>query len=307
MAGTLSATVTVSLIGSAAAPFIGEGTLSAIVPYAETTATLAGAGALSATATPRYLIPAALAGAGSLAAAASPQFAAAAALAGGGALSAAAYPQTAAAPALAGSGTLSATAALAAPSFDTVGTGAAPASQQSTLTWTHTATAGADVYVMLGTSLRTNNAFVSSVKYGTATMTMVDWIAGAASQTLFLYRLTAAPGGAQTITATFTSANNNIGQSVSATNVTSISTAQKVSGNNGPASQSVTCGASQLIIQGFSVAQAPSGWTTTGGTNDWAGRAANGPEGLTMNHATATTTFTGNNTSYWNGIAIILS
>jgi len=146
-------------------------------------------------------------------------------------------------------------------------------------------------------------------------MTLVDSSANVQAND-YIYRLAGVPGGAQTVTATLTSAKLCNGNSISVTGVTSVGTAQKTSGAyisaGSTASQSVSCAAKQLILQSFAETRfsADLPYAVTGGTSDYAFGAGNNDPALSISHATATTTFTtkiSRSTFPWAAIAVVLS
>jgi hypothetical protein len=188
-----------------------------------------------------------------------------------------------------------------APTFDAVGPGATQANGTS-VSWSHTATAGADVFVSVRVA---NQTLIPSVTYGGTAMTSLGSI-GLANNVFVgyiqMFRLASAPGGAQTVNVTFDAFTAGAGNSISYTFVTSVGTAATVFGTGTALSQSVTLSAGQAAIQAFAVRNTTMG-SLSGGTNRYNANA------LAINTASATATFaaTAAVSAEWAGIAVILS
>lgn len=196
-----------------------------------------------------------------------------------------------------------------APQFDAVGAGY---NATGTPTWSHTASQGADVFVLVA-SFDASYA-PTSVTYGATSMTNIGTANGQSNSVITLWHLQDAPSGSQTITAT--GASYSVAQSVSFTNVSSVGAPVTSSASaSTTASQSVSCGGNQIILHSFASynnAFVGETITETGGTNVYATANASYRSCLAVNYASTTTTFNGSatgsasNTS-WNGIAVVLS
>jgi hypothetical protein len=198
--------------------------------------------------------------------------------------------------------------ALATPTFDAAGAGGNI--YGTTLTWNHTATAGAYVLVGIATSFGTFN-----VKYGTATMIPLGLIYNnntASNGATALYGLPNAPGGASTVTVTFGTAAYASGNSLSFTNVSCAGAVINTYGTGTALSQNVACSASQLIVQVFGNAGYGQLESFTGGTHrsyTYVPAGAYYSQGLSMSYATTATTF-GAATGvpdYWGALAVVLN
>lgn len=195
--------------------------------------------------------------------------------------------------------------------FDAVGAGSAVNSVTS-LSWSHTATAGAYVIVDV---VVFHNRTISGITYGGSAMTLlgtqnvnndvnsgVQWKYGRAS----------VAGGAQTVSITFSSSTNAAGNSLSYTGVSSVGSASTAFGTTFSAAftQNVTCSAGQRIVHAFGV---NSGFDSaisgiSGGTNRSNVGTVN--TRISISDATATTTFSataGPGTIVWSGVAVVLS
>lgn len=185
------------------------------------------------------------------------------------------------------------------PVYDAIGAGGVATA--GTVSWSHTATAGAAVLVFVAC----NATSTSSVTYGGTSMTSAgsvfeDNISGDGQ--LSVWKLTNVTGGAQTVAVTLGTAAHVVGNSLSATGVTTVGSPSTNFGTSTP-SQSVTWAAAQLIVQAFG-ADASMG-SPTGGTNRYN---SSGAASLTISTATANTTFGAANTfNQWAGAAVILS
>lgn len=121
----------------------------------------------------------------------------------------------------------------------------------TSISWSHTASTGALVLAAIAQS--TASDAPTNVKYGTSSMTLV----GSAPMNntgygaVYVYKLASAPGGAQTISASFPSATYASGCSVSYLNVGSVGTPATVYGNSSSASQAVTQSQGGMVFQAF--------------------------------------------------------
>lgn len=190
-----------------------------------------------------------------------------------------------------------------APQFDAVGAGA-KSSVSPSLSWAHTATNGAYVLVFTGTN---NVAPPTSVSYGGVAMTELGTSSSPAEASI--WGLRSAPGGAQTVTATFPTAGTMIANSVSFNGANAAGTPTAVSGTSNSPSQSVSCANGQVIVQGFNLHSAATTVTPAGGTNVYNAPSSSGSEAMTISYSDATTTFTATvpATVGWEGIAVVLS
>jgi hypothetical protein len=180
--------------------------------------------------------------------------------------------------------------------FDALGAGCALGANS----WSHTGTAGS--YVVVG--FVTASAF-TSVTFGASTMTLLGSKPDTQSAgTLYYYRLSGAPGGAQTVSVN--SGSGVFGNSISYKNVTSAALQTVNNSTAGTAlSQAVSCTSSQIIVQSFMDNYTQSIASYSGGTSRYIAPAPI----FTLSTAAATTTFTAtdSNSTYWAGVAAILS
>jgi hypothetical protein len=122
--------------------------------------------------------------------------------------------------------------------------------------------------------------------------------------TLYYYVLSGAPGGAQTVSVN--GGSGVFGNSISYKNVTSAALQTVNNSTAGTAlSQAVSCTSSQVIVQSFMDNYSLSIGSYSGGTS----RYISFSNGFTLSTATATTTFTATDSAstYWAGVAAILS
>jgi hypothetical protein len=189
--------------------------------------------------------------------------------------------------------------------FDAVGTGGA-ASDASSASGTHTATAGAQVLAYVG-AVSTESA--SSVTYGGAAMTLLgqmNYEGSAFAGTLSLFGLSDAPGGTQTVDVTFNAAAAAAFGTVSYTGVSSVGTPSTTSGAGTSPSQSLTCAAGQMISQAFGSQAVFT--ASSGGTRRFLGDNGSA-DGLVIQDSTASTTFTATSAASdpFAGIGVVLS
>jgi hypothetical protein len=193
--------------------------------------------------------------------------------------------------------------------FDASGAGGT--ADSTTCSWSHTAAAGAHVWVPF---LLAVNETVSSVKFGSSTMTSVTSLGldnSTSDGVLHLYSLSSAPGGAQTVTITLGTATFIIGTSESYKGVASVGSAATVYGASTALSQSVSLSAGQWAFQVFGGASTSSALLSSlsGGTNRYNNnyQGADGYLDLVTNDTNAaSTTFdaTGASTTYYAGITV---
>lgn len=167
------------------------------------------------------------------------------------------------------------------------------------------AAVGADIFVFAGCPGNSSGFSPTGVTFGSTAMTLFgsEYYSGDAS--LQLWHLPAAGTGAGvTVTATWATPYYGAIGCMSFKNVNSIGTAAVVDGT-GTATQSVTLTGS-IILQGFSFATSSA--LTSGGIAQFEVYTTNSPVcSLSFNTATATTTFTGNVSGAYAGIAVNLS
>lgn len=191
--------------------------------------------------------------------------------------------------------------------FDAVGAGQSTGSSTSTsLTWSHTAAAGAYVVVFISID---GNTTASSVKYGSITMTdlgSVLWNNSAVQGRTYMYGLASVASGAQTVTVTLAAAEWAVANSVSYTNVTSVGTPSTIFGTTSSMSQALTCSSGQMLVHAFGFAETVS--SPSGGTTRY-NAGTGGFEALLIQDATASATFAGTQSSAtaWSGIGAVLS
>lgn len=134
-------------------------------------------------------------------------------------------------------------------SYDATGTGATTG-VATTVSWSHTATAGA--YVLAAFVSTTDGTTLSNVKYGTASMALVgSQNMGGTSGPLCIYGLANAPAGAQTISATASASTVMNGCSVSYLHVSALGTSAVTSGSSASPSQSATRPFNGIAVQAF--------------------------------------------------------
>lgn len=194
------------------------------------------------------------------------------------------------------------------PQFDSVATGFS--GNGTSLSWSHTATAGAYVIVGLNTTYGTFD-----VKYGDKTMiplglTYLNETAGVAA--LALYGLENAPGGTSTITITTEKAAYFTGNSISFTNVSCAGLVTNAGGSSTDLSQTVECGTNQIVVQAFANQGYGQLSAFSGGTKRYYGYLPNGQYysvGLSFSHAASSTTFTAKASvsDVWGGLSVVLN
>jgi hypothetical protein len=195
-------------------------------------------------------------------------------------------------------------------SHGTTGSG----STSTTISFTQTSTAGADVFVVV--IYGGFNAAPSSVTYGGTSMTMLGSNMTMGSfQAASLWHLASVAGGAKTVLVTLPAAAQGEAAAVSYLNVSTVgspSTAGPTAGTS--LSQSVTIGGAgsliaQFFVNGDSVPDAALS-SLTGGTNR-VNTNVNGYAAATASDATSTTTFTASSSSsgsgQWGGFGVVLS
>jgi len=194
------------------------------------------------------------------------------------------------------------------PQFDSVGVGAH--GNGTTLSWSHTAAGGAYVLAGLNTTWGTFD-----VKYGSTPMIPLGLVylnntGGVAA--LAVYGMEDAPAGTGTITVTTDKAAYFTGESISFTNVSCAGLVTEAYGKGTALSQTVDCGANQLVVQAFANQGYGQLGSFTGGTRRFYGYVPNGnyySVGLSLSYATAPTTFTATSTvaDSWGALSIVLN
>lgn len=178
---------------------------------------------------------------------------------------------------------------VSAPMFDAAGPGKV-FEDVGSASWTHTATAGADVFV----EIVSVDSAVDGVTYDGQAMTLVHsmWAnnSSGSDTRLLCYRKSNVAGGAKTVAVDFASTSMGCGNSVSILNVGAVST-QTVYGNGDSMSQSVTVGLGQFVLQAFGTHNYQME-SLSGGTNRYNGPGHFAQGGLVVNTATASATFT---------------
>lgn len=190
--------------------------------------------------------------------------------------------------------------------FNAVGSGANTLMNVTTMTWSHNALAGADVFV---TSSCSGTAVPSGVTYGGVAMTLVG-SSTANGGAVSLWHLANVAGGTKSVVATIpiTASTYMSANSVSFLNVGSISSALTTNANNTLAFQAVSLGANDVILQaeGFAgVPVFPYGGLIASDNSADSGLKA----GLLVNYAITPTDFgtLGATANGWNSIAVVLS
>lgn len=194
------------------------------------------------------------------------------------------------------------------PVFDAVGVGGSVYS--TTLSWSHTAAAGAYVIVGICTNFGTFD-----VEYGSKTMIPLGLVYNAnvaAAGATALYGLANVAGGATTVTVTTGQTTNISGNSLSFTNVSCAGVVKNTFGTGTSLSHAVSCGTNQLIVQAFGTQGLSELSSFTGGTNKSYGYYAGWgyhTVGLALSYAAANTTF-GAKASVndnWGSVSVVLN
>jgi hypothetical protein len=187
-----------------------------------------------------------------------------------------------------------------APVFDAAGSGA-HTSLGSTLSGTHTATAGATVFAFV----LSGNASTVSATYGGTSMTSVDSVEvnNAGPATLHFFQLSSAPSGSQTVSVTLTGSTSASFGTVSYTGVTSVGTPSTTFGSSASPSQALTCSANQLILECIGTTQTIS--SDSGGTSRFKSTTT---QGVAIQDSTTSTTFgaTLAASAAWAAIGVVL-
>jgi hypothetical protein len=200
-------------------------------------------------------------------------------------------------------------AAVTVPTFDAVGD-ATNLAQGASISWNHTATAGAQV--LLFCDIQGNVRTITSVTYGSLAMTpqgSVNLNNNVGNGTFYLYSLSGAPGGSQTVTVTFNGAANAAGNTVSYTGVNNVGTLSTTYGSSTVPSQALTCSTNQMIVQAFGDVTTPLS-AVSGGTPRGAIVTGNTTSvSVGIQDSTASTTFSAaiSTAHAYGGIGVVLS
>lgn len=193
-----------------------------------------------------------------------------------------------------------------APSFDTLGAGAASLSTSGS--WSHDPKAGAWVFGLVACD---SGKAATSATFGGRPMTLLGpyyFANNSGLGALSVFYLSSVTGGAQTLAVSMNGGTYFVGNSVSYNNVTGIGTPAAAYGS-GNASQALTCGAGQLILHGFGCGANVGGGTfssPTGGNTRYNG-AEGSYTGLVISDAAASATFAANTGTDWSGFGLVLS
>lgn len=191
-------------------------------------------------------------------------------------------------------------------SYSTIGTGNAPGAHTSSLSWTHTAAAGDDVFALV--NIRSAGAYpaINSFTYGGVAMTQLAMVYSGSSSAggwLALYHLANAPGTNQTVSVSLSASQYANGNSVSFKNVGSIGTPSTTTAT----SQTLTGVPNGILLQAFGDIGSLS--SLAGGTVLYNQTAA-GYADLVIQDSSATgaVTFTAkSSTGYTAGIGVVLN
>jgi hypothetical protein len=194
------------------------------------------------------------------------------------------------------------------PAYDATGAGSDTASNTSSISWSHTATAGAYALVFTVAASET----VTGVTYGGTSMTELGSVTDPSGLPFYVYGLANVAAGAKTVAVTGSSSSGQLaGNSVSYTNVSSVGTPASTTGSGTSLSQSVTCSANQVIVQSFEAFFDDTVSSYSGGNGRslmlYGGAAGQGS--LTISDATSSTTFTASQVDPdpWAALSVVLS
>lgn len=193
-----------------------------------------------------------------------------------------------------------------APAFDAAGAGDTVVAGSS-LSWEHTAAAGAYVIVAVTMSTGTFN-----VTYGGVTMIPLGRVYYGSYHAVALFGLADVAGGTSTVEVDFWSSTYASGSSLSFTNVSCAGAVSTDTGNGADVSQDVTCGPDQLIVHAFGNQGYGQLSAFSGGTHTYYDSAHVAPyyhEGTSLSYATSGVTFkaTASTNDNWGGIAVALN
>lgn len=196
---------------------------------------------------------------------------------------------------------------LSTPAFDAVGVGNSTTSG-TTLSWTHTATAGAYALVFVDTSYGTFDVKYDGVTMHPLGVAYLDNNGGLGG--VFAYGLANVPGGAKTVTVTTPSSANITANSVSYTGVSSAAQTTSAYGFGTTMTQATTVQANQMVAQAFGTWNSPLSTFSGGSQRTYRVNSSNG-FALSISDASANTTFTagvsGGGSDHWSGLSIALN
>jgi len=198
------------------------------------------------------------------------------------------------------------------PAFDAVASATVTVAT-SPITWSHTATAGADVFVIVdAVSTRT----VSSITYGGTTMTLlspsVSLNNSSTNGELVIAHLAGVAGGSKTVSVTFNSSAFATCCSISYTNVSAVGTVSTTFGSSTSPSQALTCSSNQLILSALGGGVSASASAPSGGTLRLNANSVNGatPEAALVVQESATSATFGDTlsaSSPWGAAGVVLT
>jgi hypothetical protein len=196
--------------------------------------------------------------------------------------------------------------------FDATGGGAAV--DASSASWSHTAAAGADVFVFAATEGSTYG--VSTVKYNGTSMTDLGSAAldGSTYGALSLWHLAGAgTGSSETVDVTLSGSTYLTANSVSYTNVSSVGSLTTADGYGTSLSQTgPTLTGGQLALHAFAAYGTPASMSYSGGTERWYSAGYSSDLSMVISDSSVsatsfTATETGGVSLAWAGIAVPLS
>jgi hypothetical protein len=196
--------------------------------------------------------------------------------------------------------------------FDAVGSGGINSAAASSVTWSHTAAAGADVFAFCESPTNNSSFNPSGVTYNGTPMTLYasDYLVPYNDGMQLWHLAAAGTGGSASLVATWANAFYGVCNSISFTDVTSVSAPAYIenTNNSAAATQSVTL-TGTIILQSFGYGNdfGSFGPTVSGGTAQYMGYDPVDGDALSINTATATTTFTASEAGRSIGIAVQLS
>jgi hypothetical protein len=201
------------------------------------------------------------------------------------------------------------------PTFDAIGEGVSGSNVTTSLTFTHNAEAGADVYLAI-TLATASSAAIGSITYGGIPFSIgLGEVGSNSTADIIWFRFTDAPGGEQEVEIPITSGTLSYitANTISYTGVSGVALVQAATGT-GALTQEVDCASGQLIVQAFATASQPGilgGFS--GGTERYFGDVVvSGVDhsGLVISDSSSSTTFGATNdnpTSSWASMALVLN
>ena len=196
--------------------------------------------------------------------------------------------------------------------YDATGVGAVGGAATTTLTWNHTATAGADVFAFI---IR-GGGNITATHDGVA-MTYVGAISpnnDAGNGTIYVFRRASVPGGTKAIVVTFGAGTYCAANSVSYLNVGAVTTSATYGAPALTASQSITGARNGVIVnvQGMYCGGVDTFVSSSGGTQRWQGIGTGNYMNLVIQDSTSTgsvnftSTVTATNT-VWGSFGMVLT